>query len=55
MKIILTGGGTGGHLMPLIAVARKIKEKVPAVEFIFIGPKGKMEEAFMGAENISSK
>lgn len=52
MRIILTGGGTGGHLTPLIAVAKKIKEKVPEVEFYFIGPKGKMEDEIMGRENI---
>lgn len=55
MKIILTGGGTGGHLMPLIAVARKIREKQPDVQLMFVGPKGKMEETLMGAENIPSK
>jgi UDP-N-acetylglucosamine--N-acetylmuramyl-(pentapeptide) pyrophosphoryl-undecaprenol N-acetylglucosamine transferase len=52
MKIVLTGGGSGGHLMPLIAVARKIKEQVPEVEFVFIGPKGKMEDDIIGKEGI---
>jgi UDP-N-acetylglucosamine--N-acetylmuramyl-(pentapeptide) pyrophosphoryl-undecaprenol N-acetylglucosamine transferase len=52
MRIILAGGGTGGHLVPLVAVARKIREKVPEVEFYFIGPKGKMEDDIMGRENI---
>jgi UDP-N-acetylglucosamine--N-acetylmuramyl-(pentapeptide) pyrophosphoryl-undecaprenol N-acetylglucosamine transferase len=52
MRIILAGGGTGGHLTPLVAVARKIREKVPEVEFCFIGPKGKLEDDIMGQENI---
>ncbi|MFZ2188638.1 MAG: undecaprenyldiphospho-muramoylpentapeptide beta-N-acetylglucosaminyltransferase [Candidatus Moraniibacteriota bacterium] len=52
MRIILAGGGTGGHLTPLVAVARKIREKVPEVEFYFIGPKGKLEDDIMGQENI---
>lgn len=52
MKIILTGGGTGGHIIPLIAVARKIKEKNPDTQFIFIGPKGKLEEEIIGRESI---
>lgn len=52
MKIVLTGGGTGGHLVPLAVVAKKIKEKKPEVEFIFIGPNGKLENEIMKAENI---
>jgi UDP-N-acetylglucosamine--N-acetylmuramyl-(pentapeptide) pyrophosphoryl-undecaprenol N-acetylglucosamine transferase len=52
MKIVLTGGGSGGHLTPLIAIARKIKEKAPEAEFIFIGPKGKMEDDIIGKEGI---
>lgn len=52
MRIILAGGGTGGHLTPLVAVAKKITEKVPEAEFFFIGPKGKLEEEIMGREDI---
>ncbi|MDO8241061.1 MAG: undecaprenyldiphospho-muramoylpentapeptide beta-N-acetylglucosaminyltransferase [Candidatus Moranbacteria bacterium] len=52
MKIILAGGGTGGHLMPLVAVARKIKEKAPDTTFVFVGPKGQMEDDIIGKEGI---
>jgi UDP-N-acetylglucosamine--N-acetylmuramyl-(pentapeptide) pyrophosphoryl-undecaprenol N-acetylglucosamine transferase len=52
MRIILTGGVSGGHITPLVAVAKKIREKVPEVEFMFIGPKGKLEDEIMGRENI---
>lgn len=38
MKILLTGGGTGGHLFPLIAVIRQIKKLNISAEFLFIGP-----------------
>ncbi|MFA5993789.1 MAG: undecaprenyldiphospho-muramoylpentapeptide beta-N-acetylglucosaminyltransferase [Parcubacteria group bacterium] len=55
MKIALIGGGSGGHLMPLIAVARKIKEKVPETIFLYIGPVGKMETEIMNGEGIPSK
>ena len=55
MKIVLTGGGTGGHIIPLIAVAQKIKEKNPEAEFLFIGPKGKIEKELMEKENIPLK
>ena len=52
MKIVLTGGGSGGHLMPLVAIAKKLKEKMPETEIIFIGPKGKMEDDIIGKANI---
>ena len=55
MKIVLAGGGTGGHLMPLVAVARKIKEKSPDTTLIFIGPKGQMEDDIIGKEGISMR
>jgi len=55
MKIVLAGGGTGGHLMPLVAVARKIKEKAPDTTFVFIGPKGQMELDIIGKEGISMR
>ena len=42
-KIILSGGGTGGHIYPAIAIANAIKAKYPNAEFLFVGAKGKME------------
>lgn len=47
MRIALTGGGTGGHLFPLVAVAEKIKQKKFDAEFLFVGPDGKMENEIM--------
>lgn len=55
MKIVLTGGGTGGHLIPLIAVAEKIKIRRPDAEFLFIGPDGKMEQELMANAQIRTK
>ncbi|HRZ95227.1 MAG TPA: undecaprenyldiphospho-muramoylpentapeptide beta-N-acetylglucosaminyltransferase [Candidatus Moranbacteria bacterium] len=55
MRIVLTGGGTGGHLIPLVTVAKKIKEKVPECEFIFMGPGGKMEKDVMEKSGIPAK
>ena len=43
-KIVLTGGGTGGHLYPVIAMAEEVKRKNKEVEFLFIGIKGRAEE-----------
>lgn len=37
MKVLLSGGGTGGHVYPAIAIANKIKEKHPEAEILFVG------------------
>jgi UDP-N-acetylglucosamine--N-acetylmuramyl-(pentapeptide) pyrophosphoryl-undecaprenol N-acetylglucosamine transferase len=42
-RIIIAGGGTGGHIFPAIAIANAIKELQPQTEFLFVGAKGKME------------
>lgn len=42
-RIIIAGGGTGGHIFPAVAIANAIKKMAPATEFLFIGAKGKME------------
>lgn len=42
-KIIIAGGGTGGHIFPAIAIANAIKKIEPSTEFLFVGAKGKME------------
>lgn len=43
MRIVLSGGGTGGHIYPAIAIANYIKEQNPAAEILFIGNEGGME------------
>lgn len=43
IRIIIAGGGTGGHIFPAIAIANAIKELVPDAVFLFVGAKGKME------------
>ena len=55
LRIVLTGGGTGGHIFPLLAVAKKIKEKRSEVEFLFLGPAGKIETKLMLKESIPLK
>ncbi len=42
-RIIIAGGGTGGHIFPAIAVANALKKADPAIEILFVGAKGKME------------
>src|SRR6478609_12105123 len=43
VRIILAGGGTGGHIFPAIAIANAIKQQRPDAEILFVGAKGKME------------
>jgi UDP-N-acetylglucosamine--N-acetylmuramyl-(pentapeptide) pyrophosphoryl-undecaprenol N-acetylglucosamine transferase len=42
-RIIIAGGGTGGHIFPAIAIANALKKKDDRIEILFIGAKGKME------------
>ncbi len=42
-KIIFTGGGTGGHIFPAVAIANAIKARYPESEIHFVGALGKME------------
>ncbi|WP_291907788.1 undecaprenyldiphospho-muramoylpentapeptide beta-N-acetylglucosaminyltransferase [Chitinophaga sp. CB10] len=42
-KIIIAGGGTGGHIFPAIAIANALKKIQPDTEILFVGAKGKME------------
>jgi UDP-N-acetylglucosamine--N-acetylmuramyl-(pentapeptide) pyrophosphoryl-undecaprenol N-acetylglucosamine transferase len=44
MKIILSGGGTGGHIYPAVAVAEALKRRSDDVELLFVGAEGKMEQ-----------
>lgn len=42
-KFILSGGGTGGHIYPAIAIANELQARFPNAEFLFVGAKDKME------------
>ena len=42
-KFILSGGGTGGHIYPAIAIANELKNQFPDCEILFVGAKNKME------------
>lgn len=43
IRIIISGGGTGGHIYPAIAIANALKALNPAVDVLFVGAEGKME------------
>ena len=42
-RVILSGGGTGGHIYPAIAIANEFKARFPNTEFLFVGAKDRME------------
>lgn len=42
-RVIISGGGTGGHIFPAVAIADELKRQFPDVEILFIGAEGKME------------
>ena len=43
LRIIISGGGTGGHIFPAISIANAIKEMLPDTEILFVGAEGRME------------
>jgi UDP-N-acetylglucosamine--N-acetylmuramyl-(pentapeptide) pyrophosphoryl-undecaprenol N-acetylglucosamine transferase len=43
MKVIISGGGTGGHIFPAVAIAKTIQQQIPNAEILFVGAEGKME------------
>ena len=43
MKVIVSGGGTGGHIYPAITIVRAIRERVPEAEFLYVGTKHGLE------------
>lgn len=62
MKILFTGGGTAGHIFPIIAVAREIRKKymtevssAEALQFFYLGPKDDFSESLLLKEGIKVK
>ena len=49
MRILMTGGGTAGHINPALAIAAMLREKHPQAEFLFVGAKGRMETRLVPA------
>jgi UDP-N-acetylglucosamine--N-acetylmuramyl-(pentapeptide) pyrophosphoryl-undecaprenol N-acetylglucosamine transferase len=43
LKVIISGGGTGGHIFPALAIASKIRERKPEAQILFVGANGRME------------
>lgn len=43
MKVLISGGGTGGHIFPALSIANALRRRVPDVEILFVGAQGRME------------
>ena len=50
--VIIAGGGTGGHIYPGVAIARKIQELHPELEVHFVGAQGGLEEKIIPREKF---
>lgn len=56
MKILFTGGGTGGHIFPIIAIVREMRKiSKEKMEFFYIGPRDEFGEIFLSHEGIKPK
>ena len=42
-KIIISGGGTGGHIFPALSIAGELRKRLPGCDILFVGAKGRME------------
>jgi UDP-N-acetylglucosamine--N-acetylmuramyl-(pentapeptide) pyrophosphoryl-undecaprenol N-acetylglucosamine transferase len=54
-RILISGGGTGGHVYPGIAIANKLKELQPGIEIIFVGVKNRIESKIVPREGFPLK
>lgn len=52
MKVVISAGGTGGHIYPALAILNKIKEMEPDSEFLYIGTHNRMEKDIVPAKGI---
>ncbi|MDD2585286.1 MAG: undecaprenyldiphospho-muramoylpentapeptide beta-N-acetylglucosaminyltransferase [Syntrophomonadaceae bacterium] len=55
MKVIISGGGTGGHIYPALAIARGIKERLPDTEVLYVGTRKGMESTIVPANGFQFK
>lgn len=57
MRILFTGGGTAGHIFPIIAVAKELKKSYPNIrfDFFYIGPKDRFIDELLAQEGIAVK
>jgi len=52
-RIIISGGGTGGHLYPAVVLGQKLKELEPEIELIYIGSQRAVEKRIMNEQSLT--
>lgn len=52
MKVVISAGGTGGHIYPALAIIDKIRKKEPNSEFLYIGTTNRMEKDHIHEKGI---
>ena len=52
IKVILCGGGTGGHIFPMISIANKLKNENKENEILFVGSRDRMEMEIVAKHNF---
>ncbi|MGE5453584.1 MAG: undecaprenyldiphospho-muramoylpentapeptide beta-N-acetylglucosaminyltransferase [Methylocystaceae bacterium] len=55
MRLLISGGGTGGHIYPALALAEGLKQAIPDSEFLFVGAQGGLEEKIVPAAGYRLK
>ncbi len=55
MKVVITGGGTGGHIYPAVAIIEELKKRDEKIEILYIGSKNSMESELIPSLNIDYK
>ena len=48
IRVIISGGGTGGHIFPAISIANEICHLCPEAQILFVGAEGRMEMEYTG-------
>ena len=43
MRVLVSGGGTGGHIFPALSIANEVRRRHPDAEILFVGAEGRME------------
>ncbi len=55
MRVVITAGGTGGHIFPALAIYHQLKKNEPNLEVLYIGTKDRMESTLIPEQNIPYK
>ena len=53
MRIIVSGGGTGGHIYPALTIVRAIQKKISDAEFLYVGTKDGLEADIVPKEGLA--